>query len=306
MANLSEISRAIHDYGKTDGASNPVREFAWVLRETVKQDTAQAEGILGEVESLGLLAQSMIYAQRLIEIGYVFTEVYVRDEYRAWEPSSDSPKVIDLGGDPGAFSALYWKTRAPGALVTVVEANPSTATVMNNNLARRGVEGINVINAAIAAEDNQKTTLNLHRPRKGWHTQDFVGERNQSTDQDRYTVEVPTITLSSLIEEEEPIDLLKVDIEGSELIAMTDLLQSGKLRQVRQILMEFHHDPTELPENSLLAMLDLLRTGGYAVNQAHITGAGLRRKTPVPLERVADIADINEKVFLTFSAVRID
>jgi len=69
--------------------------------------------------------------------------------------------------------------------------------------------------------------------------------------------------------------------------------------------MEFHHDPVTNPENSLIKMLNILRIGGFTIEEAHITiGKGIRNKKKVLLNNIEDIANINSKVFLTFSAIR--
>lgn len=304
MANALEVVKSIKAFGGTGRLSNPIGELAWVLQQTVREDCAQAKQILGDTGNQGLIENSMFYVQRMIEIGYIFTEVFVRDEYKNWQPKSDTPRIIDLGGDPGAMSVLYWRYRAPNAQITVIEANPATFNVMRKNLARRGLEDIQVINAAVAGEIDGDATLYLHRPRKGYHTQDYVGKQSM-TDSDAFTVTVPKVKLSTLIKEKEHIDLLKMDIEGSEGDVMCELAQSGKLGQVDQIIMEFHHDPVTNPENSLIKMLNILRIGGFTIEEAHITiGKGIRNKKKVLLNNIEDIANINSKVFLTFSAIR--
>lgn len=304
MANFAEVARSINAFGKTGERSNPIGEFAWVLKQTVRKDLAQAEQALGERENLGRVAHSLMYAQRILEIGYIFTEVFVRDEYKNWQPRSNSPRIIDLGGDPGIFSALYWKYKAPNAQITIVEANPATANVMRENVVRRGLEDIQVINAAVAGDAGKDATLHLHRPRKGYHTQDYIERRNAPRQSNEYTVAVPKIKLSTLINEGEQIDLLKVDIEGSEGNVMRELAQSGKLKQIDQIIMEFHHDPISNPDNSLIEMLSILQTGGFDITEAHVTGKGIRSKRKVPLSSIWGIASVNRKVFLTLSATK--
>jgi hypothetical protein len=55
---------------------------------------------------------------------------------------------------------------------------------------------------------------------------------------------------------EGPIDLLKLDVEGAEDRVICDLAQSGKLRWIRQVIVEYHHN---MPgQQSKLA--DFLRT----------------------------------------------
>lgn len=304
MAKINELVKSVKAFGEIGRGKGPIREFAWILRSIVHEDLAQAKEISGTSEKIGLLAQSLIYAQRFVEVGYIFTEVFVRDEYQSWEPTSNSPNIIDLGGDPGAIAALYWKHRAPNSKVTIVEANPATARVMQQNIERRRLSDIRIVNAAVAENSDGNAVLNLHKPGKGWHTQDFIGESSSSQQTDEYMVEVPKIKLSELIGEEQ-IDLLKMDIEGSEREVIKELIMSEKLKNVNQIMMEFHHDKVRLQENSAADMINKLLLNGFSVGEAHITsGKGLRKKKVISPSDIPDIDHANEKVFLTFYATR--
>lgn len=303
MTNAKEVYQSIKFYGENESGTNPPKQFFWVLNTIVHHDIEQAKKILGPELESGLLTYVSMYAQRVVEMAYIFAEVFIRDEYKNWKPTTDSPRVIDLGGDPGAVSALYWKSRKPNAYVTVVEANPATASTMTENIARKGINGIEIINAAISSTEGI-AALTLHKPGEGWHTQDFVGD-SEVDDQNLYKVEVPKVVLSNLIEENEEVDLIKIDIEGAETDAINDLNQSGRLKQVRQILMEFHHDINLFPENDLLNMLDILEKSGFTIEDSHITnGSGLRTKNKVSRSELESIYHSEVKAFITFSAVR--
>jgi len=303
MSNFIEIKNAIIRYGGDVPNSNTIKEMVYVLRQIVKEDKAQAENMSISNDSLGLFGQILIYAQRFIEIGYIFTEIYARGEYQNWEPKSSKPRIIDLGGDPGAFSVIYWKFKSPDANIIVVEANPSTAKTMRKVLNKRRYDDVDVINAAISSDDHGLATLSLHQPTKGFHTQDFIRKSNQE-DPNTYSIEVPKIKLSTLIPDNENIDLLKIDIEGSELEAVHELSDSGKIQNVSQIIMEFHHDLVLYPTNSLTTMLYLLNLNGFLITSAHITGGGLRSKNSISIKDLQEIATSTKKLFLTISAIR--
>ncbi|MFZ1721948.1 MAG: FkbM family methyltransferase [Microgenomates group bacterium] len=303
MSKAKEICQSLRFYGENEVSTNPPKQFFWILNTIVRHDIQQAKDILGPELEKGLLTYASIYAQRMVEMAYIFTEVFVREEYKNWKPTSDNPRVIDLGGDPGAVSALYWKYRKPNAVITVVEANPATAATMDENISRKGIKDIEIINAAISSTEGT-TALTLHKPGKGWHTQDFVRD-TENDDQFGYRVGVPKLVLSSLIYDGEEVDLIKIDIEGAETDAIYDLYQSKKLNQVRQILMEFHHDRNQFPENDLFNMLGILEKSGFVIEDLHITnGSGLRAKSKVSRSELDTIYRTEEKAFITFSAIR--
>lgn len=306
--NILEAVKQIRAYGETQHGTNPIKEFSLVLSSIVHADIAQAEQALGvSVNDDSQYSAFRIHAQRLVEIGYIFSEVFLRDEYAKWQPDTVSPRVIDLGGDPGAFSAIYWKHKQPNARILVVEANPATAQTMRQSLERKNMQDVQIINAAVAEDDAGRIGLHLHQPGHGWHTQDFTGDKGVISDRSGYSVEVPKVKLSSLISDGEQVDLLKMDIEGSEGEVVRELHSAGKLRLVKQIIMEFHHGPVDFPNNSLLAMVDILTSAGFVINDAHITsGRGLRSKRQISVADFGQIAGSNQKVYLTFTAVRVN
>lgn len=304
MTSIRETYRPFEAFRQPGSSKSTIQEFAWILNQIVIEDMAQGNEILGSNKPFSLFLSGMLYAQRFVEIGYVFAEVFIRDEYRLWEPENTHPRIIDLGGDPGSIAALYWKYRAPEAKVTVVEANPATAKVMKKNLHRRGLDDVEVINAAVAQDDLGTTTLHLHRPGTGWHTQDYIGNAATSSD-GSYTVAVPKTRLSSLIKENEVVDLLKIDIEGMEGEVIKELAASGKMGQVKQIIMEFHHGASDFPGNSLEEMLDILNAQNFSVTESHLTsGKGLRVKHDIHPNDLLEIAKRPDKTFINFSAVQ--
>jgi hypothetical protein len=59
----------------------------------------------------------------------------------------------------------------------------------------------------------------------------------------------------------EPVDFLKLNIEGDELPVLLDAEASGALRNVREIVVEYHDWATS--EQQLATLLDLLRREGF-------------------------------------------
>jgi hypothetical protein len=57
-----------------------------------------------------------------------------------------------------------------------------------------------------------------------------------------------------------PIDFLKLDVQGSEGQVLTDLAEAGRLEDIDQIVVEYHHDG----DSDLAWALELLRANGFA------------------------------------------
>jgi hypothetical protein len=73
-------------------------------------------------------------------------------------------------------------------------------------------------------------------------------------------ISVPLRRLSSYVNK--PVDLLKLDVEGAEYSILSELAESGKLRLVRRIHLEYHHH-TDVAHDNLSAFLAVLEQHGF-------------------------------------------
>lgn len=132
-----------------------------------------------------------------------------------------SPRIIDGGANVG-LASIFWGSKWPAARITAFEADPSVADVLRWNLGVRGLHAVEVVEAALAASAG---------------TLRFAAEGG---DAGRLSadgaVEVKAVPLATFLSE--PVDLLKLDIEGAE----TDVLTAcaDELRNVQRIFVEYH------------------------------------------------------------------
>ncbi len=220
------------------------------------------------------------------EFDRIYSDIFVSNEY-PWTPdaTNPSPTIIDLGSHMG-MSVMRWKQLAPGAKIKAVEANPKTFEMLKRNVSRNDLKDVSVVQAA-ATNTPGTVTLNLPKDGVDFRWGDFVG--TGPVDPTKYdTVDVPSVQLSSLITG--PTDLLKVDIEGSELGVLKEA--ESKLPLVKEIMLEFHNDPAN-PANSYRETLDLLQRQGYNVEV---------RLWNQPIDK--DSVNIAEKNFYTILAKR--
>lgn len=89
---------------------------------------------------------------------------------------------------------------------------------------------------------------------------------------DSATLEVRCVNLSTLLKENQhrQIDLLKIDIEGSEYEVIDDLIKQQI--PVKQLLVEFHHGNIHLPgiarKDTIRSILKLRAAGYYLIDQS--------------------------------------
>jgi FkbM family methyltransferase len=153
-------------------------------------------------------------------------------------------RILDLGAHVGA-SVLFFRSRWPEAEIVAVEASPRLAGILERNVRGLGVE---VRHEAVAAEPGYIGFLEGERSWTG-----TTAGASEST------VLVPAVTLDQLLDE--PVDLLKIDIEGAEF----EVLEAAtRLERVGAIVGEAHALPDAPDTRRLLTALCAFRVDAKA------------------------------------------
>ena len=149
-----------------------------------------------------------------------------------FQATADAPRILDCGANVG-LASLYFKRRYPRARITAYEADPDLAAMAAANLGMNGAADAEVVHAAL------------------WTSNDSLTFRCEGSDSgmieslpgaiDGRTAVIRAQRLRDLLEAE-PIDLLKLDIEGAEDPVLADC--EPALHRVRAMIMDLHEfDP---------------------------------------------------------------
>jgi FkbM family methyltransferase len=143
-----------------------------------------------------------------------------------------SPRILDCGGNVGV-ATLFFKRRYPSARITAFEADPALHAMLAANLANNGASDVEAVHAAVWTTD-ASLSFSCEGSDSG-----MIGSLPGAVT--GTSVEVPSVRLRTLLERE-PIDLLKLDIEGAEDAVLQDC--AGVLGNVRAMLLDLHEfDP---------------------------------------------------------------
>jgi FkbM family methyltransferase len=196
-----------------------------------------------EVHTVQLLGKPFQIADS-ISFYASYREIFINEIYRFHSPHS-APLIVDCGANCGV-SVIYFKSLFPEAKIIAVEADPEIFALLKWNVASHGLTNVTLINQAIAVGTEQVT---FHR-----EGADAGRIHHLSSAKERITVRA--ISLDQLLAE--PVDLLKVDIEGAETDA---LLACQRLNTVSQLMVEYHSF-ADAPQ-SLHEVLDRLAGAGF-------------------------------------------
>jgi FkbM family methyltransferase len=183
-------------------------------------------------------------------------DVFDGHEY-VFDTRRREPLIVDAGAHVGV-ATHYFKHRFPHARVLALEANPVTFALLRKNISHNGLDDVRAIHAALAPEagtipffasasDEEPGAWGDSAIQQPWHE----GEATA-------VVQVPAVTLSSLLTE--PVDLLKLDIEGLETAVLEEA--APHLSLVRRVILEFHGTRCN-PGNSISRLTEILRAAGF-------------------------------------------
>jgi FkbM family methyltransferase len=189
------------------------------------------------------------------EFARICQDVFRHHEY-AFQTRRWTPLIIDAGAHVGA-ATHYFKRRYPRARVLAIEANPTTFALLERNIARNRLTRVRAMQAALAATSGEIPFYTSGSDEEPGAWGDSAIPQPWHEHDDTAIVRVPAVTLSSLLTE--PVDMLKLDIEGSETEVLTEA--APQLTLVRHVSLEFH-GTTRNPANSVARICDILAAAG--------------------------------------------
>ncbi|MDO8477676.1 MAG: FkbM family methyltransferase [Candidatus Rokubacteria bacterium] len=184
-----------------------------------------------------------------------YHEIFEREIY-AFRPASDAPLIIDGGANVGV-SVLYFKKHYPKSRIVAFEADPTVFSVLEANLHKAGHGDVQLINKALWKED---TVLEFCIEGADAGRIPREDDRRQPK-----KIRVPTVRLRQYLTD--PVDLLKLDIEGAETEVLLDC--ADLLKNVSSLFVEYHSFLHE--EQRLDVVFQLLRTAGFRIYVQTVT-----------------------------------
>jgi FkbM family methyltransferase len=139
----------------------------------------------------------------------------------------EAPRILDCGAHVG-LASLWMKRRWPRARITAFEADPQIARLLRANLARNGASDVEVVEAAVWRCDGDVAFCAAGS--------DAGAVAAVAAAPGEASIRVRSVRLRHWLTE--PIDLLKLDIEGAELDVLED--SADRLHHVRAVHLEVH------------------------------------------------------------------
>lgn len=191
----------------------------------------------------------------------VLNEIFASRDYDPIELIQPAA-IIDLGANVG-YSSAYFLSKYPSATVIAVEPDPENIEICRHNLEPFGKRATLICGAAWPEESRLELRRGVFGDGREWATQ--VCERTAAMRADSTVQGYEMNSLLDLSGATE-IDLLKIDIEGSER-ELFSRGTDGWLRRVKNICIELHGEECAKMFFSALSgyAYDLSRAGGLTI-----------------------------------------
>jgi FkbM family methyltransferase len=177
----------------------------------------------------------------------LFEEMFVNKDYY-FKAVSEHPLIIDAGSNIG-ISIMFFKWLYPASTVIAFEADDQTYRLLTRNIELNLMEDVQTHNVAVSDTEG---TIDFYylEARPGAHVNSTF--KKNGTACKKATAQL----LSKYLDAE--VDLLKLDIEGGETAVLKDLARAGKLKCIREMIIEYHHhiDPQSDQFSEALSLLE--------------------------------------------------
>ena len=202
------------------------------------------------------------------ELGLLFDEIFLRRDYE-FTAATERPLIFDCGSNIG-MALIFFKRLYPQARVVAFEPCKESFEILSRNVEANRLDGVQLHEVALQGNEGPvEFFVNDAHPASLTN----CTSAGQVTGSPRM---VRGVLLSRFITE--PVDFLKMDIEGAEASVLEELARSGRIGMIREMVVEYHHH-IDRREDALSRMLRLLEENGFGYQIRSVPWQAFTRET---------------------------
>mgnify|MGYP001591358097 FL=1 len=161
--------------------------------------------------------------------------------------------IIDGGANVG-MATLFFKWMYPNCEIHAFEPDPSTFKLLTKNVEQNNLTNVHLHNAALVDKEGE-IDFYIEGRKEGLLEMSVKPQRKY-----RYKIKTAGVVLSKFITKE--FDFVKLDIEGSEPAVLGNLDKEGKLRKIKELVIEYHYK-IKGDDTRMSRFLKLLEDNGF-------------------------------------------
>lgn len=176
-----------------------------------------------------------VYAFDYWSIRYLFEEIFYKNQY-LFISRNPEPLIFDCGANIG-LTIIYFKWLYPNSVIYAFEPDKITFELLKKNVEQNNFSNVHLFNSAISNKNGQVEFF-VDNENPGSLLMSKFKERNNK---DKTIVD--SISLTNFIRDKrlKNIDLVKMDVEGSEFEVIEDLYENDLLKEINKFYIEYHH-----------------------------------------------------------------
>lgn len=196
-------------------------------------------------------------------------EVYFTGQYEPQETALIEALVkpgqtfVDVGAHWGYFSLIASQRTGPSGSVLAIEADPRLFRTLSRNIETNKLKNVEAIQVAAAAGLGSLRMAGYSEAHDSWGVSRLISSEANFVSSDMF--DVRTDSIDSLLDERriKTVDVLKMDIEGAEALALRGMEAGLRIGRYRLMIIEVH--PPALVEfnSNIGAITDFLSGLGY-------------------------------------------
>jgi FkbM family methyltransferase len=210
-------------------------------------------------------------------------EVYFTGQYEPQETALIEALVkpgqtfVDVGAHWGYFSLIASQKVGRGGRVISIEADPRLYCTLSRNVRDNALVQIEAVHVAAAAETGVLRMSGYREQDENWGVSRLLGSAPNGDEQNVF--DVPTASIDALLDKRgvATVDVLKMDIEGAEALALRGMEAGLRAGRYRVMVIELH--PAALADfgSSVTVLAESLSRFGYSAWRIDHSKLGMRR-----------------------------
>jgi FkbM family methyltransferase len=207
---------------------------------------------------------------------WTYDEIFGMEIYK-FSSANSNPVIIDCGANIG-LSILYFKNLFPNSRILAFEPDVNVFNVLEQNIKKFKLSGVELLSKAVW---NCETVLEFTSEGAD------AGRLSQQNESQINKYQVSTVRLRDYLQQ--PVDLLKIDIEGAETEVIEDCYE--QLVNVNKIFVEYHSF-VDKPQ-SLNVLINVLSQAGFRLYIHTVS----KSKKPLEFVNVYNGMDMQLNIF---------
>lgn len=192
---------------------------------------------------------------------FLFREVFLYSQFY-FKSSNNNPLIFSCGTNIG-LEVIYFKWLYPESTIFCFEPDLTTFKLLEKNIKENNLKKVYLLNIALS-DKKEKINFYIDKDNPGWLTMSTIKSRMPKN-----KILIQAQSLSGFIKEK-TIDFLAMDIEGSEGKVFEELEKEKKLKKIKKMIIEYHHNIEN--KSKLSGFLKILERNNFLYRLAGNSG----------------------------------